>query len=63
VYGKEADLFNSSQKTKECPGCAMETDSRDEVCPICGYEFPEQSPTSMIAAWLFIALILLWLIF
>lgn len=41
----------------------METDSRDQVCPVCGYEFPEQSKSAQIAAWVFIVLILLWLLF
>lgn len=25
---------------KECPSCAVEIQQHEEVCPICGYEFP-----------------------
>jgi len=28
--------------TKECPSCGMEVDHAHAVCPICGYEFPQQ---------------------
>ncbi len=27
---------------KECPSCAVEIQQHDEVCPICGYEFPRR---------------------
>lgn len=30
-------------KKKECPSCAMDVDEKLKVCPVCGYEFPEQS--------------------
>lgn len=29
-------------KEKECPSCAMNIDKDEKVCPICGYEFPQQ---------------------
>jgi RNA polymerase subunit RPABC4/transcription elongation factor Spt4 len=49
-------------RLKECPGCAIDVDSDEEICPYCGYEFPPASKTTAIAAWIFIVLILLWLI-
>lgn len=48
---------------KECPGCAVEVDADAEVCPICGYEFPKQSPAVKIMAWVLIFLLLVWLVF
>lgn len=50
-------------KRKECPGCAMEVDAEEEVCPICGYEFPEQPAGVKVAVWLLIILMLLWFFF
>ena len=50
-------------KKKECPGCALEADSDAEICPWCGYEFPEESRGVKLAAWLMILLVLLWLLF
>lgn len=50
-------------KKKECPGCAMEVDAEEEVCPICGYEFPKQSRSLKIAVWIFILLTLIWIFF
>ena len=32
-------------KIKECPSCAMEVEKQAQVCPICGYEFPQQKST------------------
>lgn len=48
---------------KECPGCAVEVNSEAEVCPICGYEFPRQSKSIQIMAWVMVVLIILWLVF
>jgi len=50
-------------KKIECPSCAVEVDKDNEICPICGYEFPKQSLSVKIGAWIFILLMLLWLIF
>jgi hypothetical protein len=50
-------------KTKECPSCAVEIDANAEVCPICGYEFPQQSLTVKILVWVMIILLVLWLVF
>jgi RNA polymerase subunit RPABC4/transcription elongation factor Spt4 len=44
-------------KKKECPSCAMMIDHDKAECPICGYEFPKQSP------WITILAILLILVF
>lgn len=27
---------------KECPSCAVEVAQNADVCPICGYEFPQR---------------------
>ena len=69
IFGKEfwnrsilIDRIQMSRK-KECPGCAMETDIRDDVCPICGYEFPEEPKSMKIAVWVFILLVMLWIFF
>lgn len=50
-------------RKKECPGCAMETDARDEICPVCGYEFPKEPKSLKIAVWVFILLVLMWIFF
>ena len=50
-------------RKKECPGCAMETNVGDEVCPICGYEFPDEPKSMKIVIWVFILLVLLWILF
>ncbi|MCC5942411.1 MAG: hypothetical protein JJU37_12800 [Balneolaceae bacterium] len=47
----------------ECPGCAMEVDSSEDECPICGYEFPKQSKALQAAVWVFILLMLFWVLF
>ena len=49
-------------KKKECPSCAMEIDSSEERCPICGYEFPTQSPVIRWVAILLVILIILFFI-
>lgn len=45
---------------RECPSCALESDPAEEVCPFCGYEFPEPSKSLGWAAWLFLFLLLSW---
>lgn len=50
---------------RECPSCAIEsaaTGQPDEVCPFCGYEFPQQKKTMPVFAWLF-AVLMLWPLF
>ncbi|SMO76390.1 hypothetical protein [Fodinibius sediminis] len=47
-------------KKKECPACAMETDRKADVCPICGYEFPRQPIHIKILVWVMILLLLLY---
>ena len=49
-------------KKKECPSCAMEIDAKEEVCPICGYEFPKQSPVFKILVILLVIIFLLFMI-
>lgn len=41
----------------------METDVRDELCPVCGYEFPDEPGSYKIAVWVFILLVMLWIFF
>ncbi|MCB0490827.1 MAG: hypothetical protein KDC93_00270 [Cyclobacteriaceae bacterium] len=50
-------------KTKECPSCAMETDVKNKVCHICGYEFAEYSSGFKWVAILLIILFILYFIF
>lgn len=47
---------------KECPGCAVQIDADSKICPICGYEFPQQSLSKKIVAWIMIVLLVLWLV-
>lgn len=49
-------------KKKECPGCAVDVDADSDVCPICGYEFPKQSPWLKAGVWILIALMLFWIL-
>lgn len=49
-------------KKIECPGCAVEVDKDNDVCPICGYEFPKQPLSVKIGIWVLIFLVLTWLI-
>ncbi|MBN1543090.1 zinc ribbon domain-containing protein [candidate division KSB1 bacterium] len=44
---------------KECPSCAMEIDQTDEVCPICGYEFPQSRRLIKPVTWVLVLLLLL----
>lgn len=50
-------------KTKECPGCAMDVDAKEDICPICEYDFPRQSKAAQIAVFFLIILMLFWLLF
>jgi hypothetical protein len=44
---------------RECPSCAFEVDAEAEVCPYCGYEFPEPRTGFGPMAWLFVLLMLI----
>ncbi len=55
-------MFGSREKMKECPSCALEVASGEEICPYCGYEFPPDQKGTTVMAWLFVILIILWLI-
>ncbi len=35
---------------KECPSCAMEVDTKEKNCPVCGYEFPVQHKIYIVVA-------------
>lgn len=41
----------------------MEVDRDAEICPICGYEFPQQPTSIKVMAWIMVILLLLWLVF
>ena len=49
-------------KKVDCPGCAVEVDASSDVCPICGYEFPKQSPLFKAGVWILILLTLSWIL-
>ncbi|MFB6258415.1 MAG: hypothetical protein ABEH38_06960 [Flavobacteriales bacterium] len=44
---------------RECPSCAMEVDSKEKSCPICGYEFPDYSKGFKLIAILLILIFIL----
>lgn len=46
---------------RECPSCALDYEHHDdtEVCPYCGYEFPQRKSSTTWAAVLFIVLMIL----
>ncbi len=44
---------------RECPSCAMSVEAEAEVCPVCGYEFPEPRTGVSPMAWLMAALLIL----
>lgn len=46
-------------KTVECPSCALEIDAREETCPYCGYELPQERPIWRIVA-VVVVLLLIW---
>ena len=52
-------------KTKECPSCAVDIDSKETVCPVCGYEFPGQrsflKPVALLLLILFAWPLLKWI--
>jgi hypothetical protein len=52
-------------ETRECPSCALDYDASDdpEVCPYCGYEFPQQKSYVPWVALLFVLLMLAYLVF
>jgi len=49
-------------KTKECPNCAMDVDSKSKTCPICQHEFQSLSRGMQIVTVILIALLLMWAI-
>lgn len=48
-----------SEKTRECPSCALPIDADADRCPYCDYDLPRQKSALRFAAILF-ALLLLW---
>ena len=51
-----------AMKKKECPSCAMEVDTKAEICPICGYEFPVIHKGYIIVAILLLLITVLYFI-
>ena len=56
--------------TRECPSCGLDVPVNENICPVCGYEFPntpEPSRTVAVVGWIvfgiLLAAILLALIF
>ncbi len=47
---------------KECPSCAMEIDSNEKVCPICGYEFPEENKWMKYVVFILIVVFVLYFV-
>ncbi len=47
---------------QECPSCALDVESTAEVCPYCAYEFPRQSRSRTLMAWI-MAVLLIWPLF
>jgi len=47
----------------ECPSCAMETESGQESCMYCGYEFPVDSVSRRWMAWVMAFLMILPLLY
>ncbi|MCY4675118.1 MAG: zinc ribbon domain-containing protein [Bacteroidetes bacterium] len=47
---------------EECPSCALEVARKLKVCPYCGYEFPKQSNSRTLMAWV-MAILLAWPLF
>ena len=43
----------------ECPSCALSVEKGEEVCPYCGYEFP-QSPKSLKWFGIVFAFLMIW---
>jgi uncharacterized paraquat-inducible protein A len=49
---------------KECPACVMNIDAHAMVCPVCGYEFPARTSSSLKwIAFLLAAMFLLYIIY
>ena len=49
-----------SDEYSKCPSCALEyeDDGDVDVCPYCGYEFPERATSTRWVAWLLVLLVL-----
>ena len=58
-------MHGDMTEPRECPSCALEYDASDDpdVCPYCGYEFPEQKSYVPWVAILFVLLMLAFLVF
>ncbi len=56
-------ISSMSDRTIECPSCALPIDPEVDECPYCGYELPRQRSSVKIIALLLVLLLALWLIF
>lgn len=48
-------------RKKECPSCAMQVDSKLEICPVCEYEFPDNAGSGAYRTVIAILLLILFL--
>lgn len=48
-----------TEKTRECPSCALEAPADADECPYCGYEFPVPRPGVRPMTWAMIGLMVL----
>lgn len=55
--------MKESIKNKECPSCAMMIEKNSRVCPVCGYEFPQQKEYLKITAIILIILLIVFFLF
>ena len=52
-----------SEREKECPSCGLDVPADADVCPYCGYEFPERKGSTKAMAILFAVLLLGWALY
>lgn len=52
-----------TDKTIECPSCALPIDPSVDECPYCGYELPKQRKGIIVAAIAFVLLMIMWAVF
>ena len=47
--------------TRECPSCASEVPSGEDICPICNYEFAGSATRRNWRAWVAVVLLIIFL--
>ena len=48
---------------KECPSCAVEIEIKENICPICGYEFPIRKNYPLKISAVVLLILFLYIIF